>query len=234
MALKTGRVAYGFLFCAVLPALLVLWAHAARDIVHLPVYGSPRLGMGIAAAGAVLIAAGMAALRFYGGGLPMNAFPPPRLVTSGIYALFPHPIYTGFTLACFGIAMAARSASGLWLVAPVAGLGCAALVYGYEQPDLAHRFGGEALKALRVIPPSTVERPSSFDAVRFNLLVVIPWLALYEIVATLGVTPRSVDTRLAFEARLPVWTWTEPVYASTYLVAICRRFSRAREALSAR
>src|ERR1035441_8660739 len=76
-----------------------------------------------------------------GEGLPMNAFPPPRLVTSGVYSVIPHPIYTGFCLLCVALAMAARSRSGLWLVCPVVMLGCVSLVLGYERPDLDRRFG---------------------------------------------------------------------------------------------
>src|SRR5450759_3185318 len=129
---RAARLAYAFLFCVVLPALLVLWARATADVIALPVYGSPWLALLAATAGALLLLAGMVALWRRGGGLPMNAFPPPRLVTSGVYAVIPHPIYTGFCLLCVALAMAARSASGLWLVCPVVVLGCASLVLGYE------------------------------------------------------------------------------------------------------
>ena len=149
----------------------------------------------------------------------MNAFPPPRFVASGIYSLFPHPIYLGFCLICFGVAMAARSASGLWVVAPAAALGCVALVYGFEKPDLIRRFGSEPLKRLRILPAPTSDRPGFPEFLRFVIFVQIPWLAIYEIVAVLGVQRGSLDTRLPFELRLPVWTWTEPIYASTYIVA---------------
>src|ERR1035437_1681851 len=119
-----ARVAYALLFCALLPALLVLWARATADVVALPAYGSPALALLAAIAGGLLLLAGMGALWRHGGGLPMNAFPPPRLVTSGIYSVIPHPIYTGFCLMVVALAMAARSRSGLWLVCPVVMLGC--------------------------------------------------------------------------------------------------------------
>jgi protein-S-isoprenylcysteine O-methyltransferase Ste14 len=206
-----GKIAYGALFCFVLPALLILWARGTASAVTLPAYGNPWLGAALTGSGLVLLATGMAALWRRGGGLPMNAWPPPRLVDSGVFATFPHPIYTGFCLMTFGVAMVARSASGLWLVGPAVALGCAALVYGYERPDLLRRFGGEALKRIRVARP---------DAVRFYLFVLLPWLAIYEAIATIGVQRGSLDTRLPFEARLPVWPWTEPIYASIYLIAI--------------
>jgi hypothetical protein len=50
--------------------------------------------------------------------------------------------------------------------------------------------------------------------------VLLPWLAIYEVIATLGVQRGSLDTRFPFETELPVWTWTEPIYASVYVVAL--------------
>ena len=86
-----ARLAYALLFCALLPALLVLWARATADVIALPAYGSPTLALLLATAGALLMLTGMGALWRHGGGLPMNAFPPPRLVTSGVYSVIPHP-----------------------------------------------------------------------------------------------------------------------------------------------
>jgi prolipoprotein diacylglyceryltransferase/protein-S-isoprenylcysteine O-methyltransferase Ste14 len=222
MALRpiAPRVAYAALFCIVLPAGLILWTRATRDMVTLPAYGSGALGMALAAAGGLLFAAGVAALWRKGGGLPMNAFPPPRLVTAGIYGAVPHPIYTGFCLAGFGLAMVARSPSGLWLTMPAVALGCAALVWGYEIPDLERRFGRETLKRLRRLPAPTAERPTVFDALRFYGLVLAPWVAIYEIGATLGVPSLAIQTTFAWEEKLPVWTWTEPLYASIYAAAV--------------
>ena len=221
MALKdvAARIVYALLFCLALPAVLILWARSTAGVVTLPAYGNGSLGLALSAAGLLLIACGAAALWRRGGGLPMNAFPPPRLVVSGVYRWIPHPIYTGFCLACFGMAMASHSSSGLWLVSPVVALGCAALVFGYEIPDLERRFGREALKPLHRLPLSTGARPDVLDALRFYLLAVVPWIAVYEIGASLGVPSHAIDTSFAWEARLPVWPWTEAIYASIYLAA---------------
>ena len=54
----------------------------------------------------------------------MNAYPPPALVSRGPYAVVAHPIYLGFGLVAAGCAVGAGSAAGLWLVTPVAVLGC--------------------------------------------------------------------------------------------------------------
>ena len=205
LALSGGaaRLAYALLFCALLPALLVLWARATADVIALPAYGSPTLALLLATAGALLMLTGMGALWRHGGGLPMNAFPPPRLVKSGIYSVTPHPIYTGVCLLAVAVAMATRSSSGLWMVCPVLALGCASLVLGYERPDLERRFGDVGLPG----PP---------EWVRYYLLALLPWVALYEIGASLGVPARSWDTSLPLDAQLPLWPWTEAVYASIY------------------
>jgi hypothetical protein len=195
------------LFCAVLPVLLVLWARATADVVTLPAYGSPALAFLAAIAGGLLLLAGMWALWRHGGGLPMNAFPPPRLVTRGIYSVIPHPIYTGFCLMSLAAAMAVRSGSGLWLVCPVLSMGCASLVLGYERPDLERRFGA-------------AKPPGPPEWVRYYLFALLPWLAIYEIGASLGVPAQALDTSLPLETRLPVWPWTEAVYASIYLAAV--------------
>jgi protein-S-isoprenylcysteine O-methyltransferase Ste14 len=220
------KVLYAIFFLIVLPGLLVLWASAASANVRLPVFGNPAGGYALAAFGLVLMLDGMWELWRRGGGLPMNAFPPPRLVTGGTFRLIPHPIYTGFVAVCAGASLVARSASGLWLVTPCVALGCAALVLGYERPDLQNRFGG----ALPILPRAEDAPPSTLERVRFLLLAVIPWVVLYECTIRLPLTP----LRLAFplETRLPVLPWTTPIYESIYVaVALAPWCARTRRDL---
>ena len=55
---------------------------------------------------------------------------------------FSHPIYLGFFVGLHsGTAIAAGSASGLWLVSTSVILASAALVLGYELPEMRTRFG---------------------------------------------------------------------------------------------
>src|SRR5713101_6255448 len=116
MRKTVGKVLYGVLFTIILPLLLLLWAVKTSHVVRPPPVHSLSWGLGILALGMVLMSAGMTSLWRLGGGLPMNAFPPPRYVAGGVYGLFSHPIYLGFCLACVGVAVATGSASGLWLV----------------------------------------------------------------------------------------------------------------------
>ncbi len=101
------NIAYGALFVIIVPALLILWARALdRVIIDLPAVGTRRLGWAMAAVGLGVLAAGWWALVWYGEGWPMNIAPPVKLVTQGIYRVFPHPIYAGFSLLTAGYFMA--------------------------------------------------------------------------------------------------------------------------------
>src|SRR6266436_813779 len=119
MALTSlGKWLYGATFVLLLPIALAAWAAATADLVHIRALVAPTIGLTIASAGALLLILGMVNLWVYGGGLPMNAHPPPRYVAQGVFRLLPHPIYTGFSTLCAGVSIAAGSASGLWLVSP--------------------------------------------------------------------------------------------------------------------
>jgi protein-S-isoprenylcysteine O-methyltransferase Ste14 len=106
------RVCYGALFIVVIPTLLTVWVRAASEIASPPMPCSLFWGFAIATLSLGLMSVAMATLWFRGGGLPMNAFPPPRFVSSGLYSLVPHPIYGGFVLACAGVSIMTGSGTG--------------------------------------------------------------------------------------------------------------------------
>lgn len=220
------KIVYGAAFLIVLPLLLIAWAAATEPTMEMPVYGSAGLGAAFAACGLMLMATGMFDLRRFGGGLPMNAFPPVRFVSRGSFRYLPHPIYTGFAAVCLGVSMAAKSASGLWLVTPCVILGCSALVLGYEHVDLRRRFG----HALQVLPSDDDAVPSTLEQVRFLILVVAPWIALYEFTVHLPV--RGTPFGFAFEDHLPILPWTSVFYESVYVaVALAPWCARTRRDL---
>ena len=215
MALSTlGKWLYGAAFAVLLPIGLTAWAAATAGTVRQPLL-SPRLGLPMAASGAALLLLGMLHLWRYGGGLPMNAYPPPRYVERGVYRLLPHPIYVGFVMLCAGISIAVGSASGIWLVSPLVALGCAALVLGYENHDLAERFGRAPR---RLLPQAGAARPTWFDRLACYLFVCGPWLVLYEAVVALGTPRDAITVWLPLEQRLPVLEWSELFYFSAYPV----------------
>lgn len=213
-----AKALYGFAFVVLVPAALAAWARALRPAVHLAALHSPRFGACLAGFGIAMIVAGMISLWRDGGGLPMNAFPPPRFVDRNIYSVVPHPIYGGFVIACAGVAIFFGSASGLWLITPAAALGCSALVLGYELPDLRRRFGAPAASCW--LPQAAAGKPSVLERIRVYLVVLLPWLAIYELFGVLGKPFGAVSTDLPFEMRMPVIEQTEIIYASTYLVVL--------------
>ena len=217
--LAAAKVLYGVLFAGVLPMLLMTWAARTSNVVPLHEIHSLVWGLTAAGTGALLMALGMASLWRLGGGLPMNAFPPPRYVAGAVYRFFSHPIYLGFAFLCVGISIAAGSPSGLWLVSPIVILASTALVLGYELPDMQARFG-EAFPKQRLLPADSQTRPTLLERGRCYLTVLLPWLLLYEAIIALGI---PIDARigyLPFEWRLPVIPWTEIVYASAYPIVV--------------
>jgi len=230
MALNSlGKWLYGATFVLLLPVALVAWAAATTDSVHIRAVVSPAAGFVIASTGALLVIFGMAHLWIYGGGLPMNAYPPPHHVTEGIFRLLPHPIYIGFSMLCAGLSIAVGSASGLWLVTPILMLSCAALVLGYERHDLCERFGRASRNLL---PPAGATSPSGSDRLACYAFVLLPWLVLYEAVIAMGAPPDAINPQLAFEKHLPVLEWSGIFYVSSCaFIGLAPLFARTRDDL---
>jgi protein-S-isoprenylcysteine O-methyltransferase Ste14 len=212
-----AKFAYGFLFTVLVPLGLAAWAKATSNIIRSPRIDSLPLGLILCAIGAAMLVSGWIALWIHGGGLPMNISPPPRYVARGIYGLVPHPIYAGFSLLCAGWAISTGSASGLWLVTPFVILGCAALVLGFEAPDLEERFATAYTVERGILPPNSDIEPTPLDRLLCFLFVLLPWFVLYEVILALGVPRDAIPTYLSFEYRFRVAEWTEAVYASTYV-----------------
>lgn len=213
----SGRLLYGFLFIGALPAALALWARQTAGVsVH--TFHDPAVGSLITIAGIAIVLIGMLALWRRGGGLPMNAFPPPNFVSLGIYALLPHPIYGGFVLACAGVAVATGSEAGFWLVTPSVALASAALVLGYELPDLRARFG--LPQSTPWLPVERASAPTLLERLRVYPVVLLPWFAIFESISYLGAPSHTIITYLPFERSWPVLPWAEPLYFSTYVAVL--------------
>jgi membrane-associated phospholipid phosphatase/protein-S-isoprenylcysteine O-methyltransferase Ste14 len=225
-----GRILYGAFFAVVIPALLALWAWRLETQVDLPVAHNVWIGSALAGLGLALTAAGMAALWLHGGGLPMNAFPPPRLVQRGIYRVLSQPIYVGFAAACAGVSVLTGSAAGFWVATPLVAGACAALVFGHERHDLMRRFG-TLPQPLLAIPGGGPERPDAWEKLSVLVLVLLPWLILYEALAR--AQPRDVtELFFPFERSWPVLLWTEVPYALTYpFVALAPLIASRRDVL---
>jgi len=210
-----GKIAYGGFFVVAAP--LGLWVWSLQLTCPFAAFHSLWIGIPLLAVGGLLMALAMERLWREGGGLPMNAFPPPRVVTGGVYALIPHPVYAGFVLCCAGAAIVSSSASGLWIVTPAAALGCLSLVLGYEGPDLRRRFGARLPAPWMGVPGGEGFLPWSRRA-GTALAVLLPFGVLYVAVKAMGIPAGAFETRFGWEWAVPVLPATMPVYASIYLI----------------
>ncbi|CAF4179190.1 unnamed protein product [Adineta steineri] len=214
-----GKMFYGFLFTILIPLLLIFWSKQTEKYISLliPITNSIVVSLLFNLFGIVLIIFAMLELWFKGDGLPMNAYPPSKLVMTGVYKIFSHPIYIGSSLICFGLSMYYESGSGFWFVSPLLTLSWISLVYGYENEDLKQRFRQEyTWKTLLNIPENVKMKCEYADIISIYCLVFLPWLIFYEILLFIGPPSYSVSTYFEFENNIPVIEWTELFYLLTY------------------
>lgn len=106
-----------------------------------PMFKSPLAGGLLALVALLIMFWGMIQIILRGKGLPMNAYPPKKLVTDGVFDLVPHPIYFGFSLIILGLSIYFGSGEGLYLVTPIVIFSTTSLVLGYENHYLRRTFG---------------------------------------------------------------------------------------------
>ncbi len=233
MSHPLSKVLYGVLFCAALPALLLAWA-AALDGKYpgLPPVEATPLGWILVVAGAGLMLRAAWELWRWGGGLPMNPFPPQRWVDRGLYGWLPHPLYLGFALALLGAFAAAGAPAGLWIASPALWLGMITLVVGYEWPDLERRFGPDRARPRLGLAPGSAAAPRWWHRASAYLLVLAPWLIVYEGLTRLLSGGSGIETFLPVERAWRPVEWTASLYAGTYAwVALAPLLARSQASL---
>jgi len=197
------------LFVIFLPGLLFYWSYAIDRLVKWPVPHWPIVSALIMTCGVFLVLKGIFDLHKYGKGLPMNAFPPKVFVTQGVYAWFPHPIYSGAILLSLGASLWSKSSSGLYIITPILALMTVSLIYGYE------RFGIKKLAGNSVIHDNPIFGLSSPDVKRASwikrivmlFLIFIPWLASGYFIDY----AHGIDNTGAFSKLLDVSKWHDLV-----------------------
>ena len=69
---------------------------------------------------------------------------------------------------------------------------------------------------IRILPANEESSPSVSERLRFIPYVIIPWLLLYAVTTKLA--SHGTSFGMAFEDRLPIVSWTAPIYQSIYVV----------------
>jgi len=227
-----GKTLYALLCVVVLPAALGWWAMGLDATVRLPAYRAPLGGAVVVALGLALTAWATLALRLHGRGLPMSPYPPARWVARGPYRVLRHPIYVGAVLVCGGVALAAGSGAGLFLVTPFVAALAAVWVLGYEGGRTRERFGDEMRPLPLRLAAESDEAPGAGERAFAFTHLLLPWLVVYYAVEFLGAPPDGVEMWRRWDAALPVLPWTEVVYALAYpLVAVAPLVARSRRDL---
>jgi protein-S-isoprenylcysteine O-methyltransferase Ste14 len=221
-----GKILYGILFMLVLPLLSTIWAIMTTNSILLLVPQIPFLGESFIFLGLLGMCWAFKDLWILGKGLPMNAYPPEKLVISGIYRWFSHPIYISASVLSFGLALIFQSASAFWLVSPTLTISWIALILGFEGDDLKRRFQEEIISYQPIfnLPKNSSLSATWTEKFITSILVFGTWLILYELVIFLPISPKSIETFLPFEKQLPVIQWTEIFYIFCYVYALVTPF----------
>lgn len=220
-----GKFLYGALFCVVIPALLFTWwflldknlepiSFVMPEKVHDTLMFS---GIVFFIAGALLLAAGMNALIRNGKGLPMNAFPPKEYVSSGVYAIVRHPIYTGFSLMAFGVACYSLSATAIYVIAPITIAGCFALVYGYENDAIEQHFGKHEHRTMIGLYPGPDRKLSWQERIGGAITAFLPWIVIYEMDVFAGPSSNWISTATIWDLHAPLIPEFAFAYTATYV-----------------
>lgn len=238
-----GKWAYGGLFTVLLPALLALWARGLDAALGQHLWPLPLptwAGAWLALPGLALMLAAMRDLWVLGKGLPMNAFPPARLVRESSYAWLRHPIYVGFVALVAGVSVLAGSRAGFWVVAPITALACLALVLGYEASAMRRHFGAQVQRPVWLGLPladaaSAGRAPSLARRLAATAVALGPWACLYALLAQMPAPAGAHALRMPWELALlgqwqnalsqTAWAgqamqWAAYVYSATYVMAV--------------
>jgi len=146
---------YIIVFWVVLPAFL--FSIGLRMDTLLPIAWTPSpysqtIGGVVTGIGLALAGLSMKHLWTRGKGLPISHLPPHKFVSSGVYRLFRHPIYVGYTALFMGAAVLISSFWSLTFSTPLLICGWVGYAVFYEEPVLLSRFGQAYAEYRRATP----------------------------------------------------------------------------------
>lgn len=203
-----------------LPALLILWAYYTAMEINLPVPSNQISNYCALVIGLFFVITGMHNLWFYGKGLPMNAFPPKKFVTKGVFSIFQNPIYVGTILISFSFSAIMQSSSGFWLVCPLFTLMIISYTLGFENERNEKVFGQQRYKPMLSLPEASDEPATFKNKIAAFILVYLPWLLVYESFIFIGIPKDAIYTNLPIDSIIPVIEITTILYVSAYFYAL--------------
>lgn len=133
---------YVVTFWGVLPGALILLAAWGESAIgpRLALPGFRPAGLALAAISGLMLALSIVQYTRAAGVLPISAFPPQRLIRSGVFGVWRHPIYLFFLLSFGGLAVALWPTGAALVAIPV--LAAMTFVYArFEERGLEKRFG---------------------------------------------------------------------------------------------
>jgi len=227
LLLLLGKILYGTLFVIILPIFLVYWSLILDRSINLPMPRWPVIAVSTILCGGLIILKGTLDLIIVGRGLPMNAYPPKKFVTQGIYAWFPHPIYLGAVLLSTGVALWFQSSSGFYIVTPILALMTLSLVYGYERLTVQRLFGRSTEHYQPLFsPPSPSNKKSTLvKKTAMSILIFTPWIIIGYLIDYV----RFSGSNSGFFMNLLGQNWFEKLWLLPYLFILIKLLSARSE-----
>jgi len=134
-----------FVFCS-------FWADRWLNLPHLPdAWWRYTIAAVVFIAGLFLVLSTV--IAFYRArGTPMTVSPPPKLITTGLFAYIRNPMAVGDLLILEGLGLYFGSLSLIFFFAPLPVVLYVLYIIAVEEPELALRFGQEYLEYKKNVP----------------------------------------------------------------------------------
>ena len=178
-------VALGYIlvFWGVLPGILVILAALGERVLGpgLPMPDLVPMGLTLAGVSGVLLALSIVQYTRATGNLPISAFPPQRLIRSGVFGLWRHPIYLFFILFFGGFSVVFWPTGAV--LAAVPALVLMTFVYArLEEYGLERRFGslyrGHRRQTAIVVPRLIQFVRVGIERIIYELKIIVRYISL--------------------------------------------------------